>query len=208
MSITTVETVHGTLWVRGDETLLRRDPGVAVVGARACTAYGSHVAGQIGSTLASHDVITVSSGAFGIDSAAHRGALAAGGATIVVLACGVDQAYPSAHAQLFDTIVNSGGLLVSAYPPGTTPNRQRFLERNGLIAALSRSMVVVEASVRSGSLSAARQAWDQGGPVYAVPGPVTSMVSTGTNALIKDGYAMILPDPCDLTDVIEAGWMW
>jgi DNA processing protein len=123
---------------------------VAVVGARASTAYGEHVAGELGAGLGERGWTVVSGGAFGIDAAAHRGALAVEGTTVAVLACGVDRVYPSAHGALFSRIAESG-LLVSEWPPGSAPLRHRFLVRNRLIAGLTRGTVVVEAAARSGA---------------------------------------------------------
>lgn len=157
---------------------------VAIIGSRACTDYGQHIANDIGYGLALKHTTVVSGGAFGIDIAAHRGALTAsgccGGRIIVVLACGVDQSYPPAHAQVFDDIVRSGGLIVSEYPPGTLPNQSRFLERNRIIAALAQGMVMVEATTRSGSRAAFGNARGLNRVLMAVPGSVESAHSEGT----------------------------
>jgi DNA processing protein len=128
---------------------------------------------------------TVSGGAFGIDAAAHRGALVAGAPTVAVLACGVDRAYPGAHSALFARVLDDG-LLVSEWPPGCAPLRHRFLVRNRLIAALTRGTVVVEAAARSGALATGRRARDLGKQVMAVPGPVTSAMSVGCHELLRD----------------------
>ena len=174
------------LLVRGrpalDTTVER---SVALVGARAASAYGEHVAGELAAGLSDAGVSVVSGGAYGIDGAAHRGALASGRApTVAVLACGVDVAYPRGHDRLLGRIAEHG-LLVSEHPPGVTPTRVRFLVRNRLIAALSRGTVVVEAALRSGSLSTAGRARDLLRPVMAVPGPVTSALSAGCHALLR-----------------------
>ncbi len=165
---------------------------VALVGSRAATSYGLHVAGEMALDLASTGWHVVSGGAFGIDGAAHRGALVGSGSmagpqgtTVVVLAGGVDIAYPRAHTALLARVLDEGGLLLSEAPPGTPPLRRRFLSRNRLIAALSAGVVVVEAGVRSGALSTARHARRLGRPVLAVPGPVTSGLSAGPHLLLR-----------------------
>ncbi|MGY1739800.1 MULTISPECIES: DNA-processing protein DprA [unclassified Blastococcus] len=174
------------LWVRGpgrlDETV---DRSVALVGSRASTAYGEHVAGDLAYRLGERGWTTVSGGAYGIDAAAHRGALAAGAPTVAVLACGVDRVYPSGNGALLERIAQDG-LLVSEWPPGAAPHRHRFLVRNRLIAALTRGTVVVEAAARSGAQATARRAGRLGRPVMAVPGPVTSAMSVGCHELVRD----------------------
>ena len=173
------------LWVRGNAPLatvgLR---SVAVVGSRAATAYGEHVASEFSYGLAQRDVVVVSGGAYGIDAAAHRGALAAGGSSVLVSAGGLDRPYPSGHRHLYDRTAEQG-LLVSERPPGSAPHRQRFLSRNRLIAALGTATLVVEAAHRSGALNSAGYARDLGRPVLAVPGPVTSAMSAGCHRLIQ-----------------------
>jgi len=177
------------LWVRGAPPLRPTlDRSVSVVGARASTSYGNHVAQEIGYGLANRDWAIVSGGAYGIDAAAHRGALAAGGVTAAVLACGVDRAYPAAHASLFERIVETG-LLISEWPPGASPHRHRFLIRNRVIAALSRGTVVVEANARSGARQTLGRAALLGRSVMAVPGPVTSAMSVGCHQLLRSGAA-------------------
>ncbi|MCZ2829442.1 DNA-processing protein DprA [Modestobacter sp. VKM Ac-2986] len=174
------------LWVRGDRPLDDLvDRSVALVGSRASTAYGEHVAGELAHGLGERGWTTVSGGAFGIDAAAHRGSLAAGAPTVVVLACGVDRAYPSGHSALFARVLEDGAL-VSEWPPGCAPLRHRFLVRNRLIAALTRGTVVVEAAARSGAQATAHRARDLGRSVMAVPGPVTSARSVGCHELLRD----------------------
>jgi len=163
---------------------------VSVVGARACTGYGSYIAGALGADLASAGITVVSGAALGIDAAAHRGALAVGGPTVAVLACGIDRVYPRAHGVLLRTIAERGAVL-SELPPGATPTRFRFLHRNRIIAALGAGTVVVEAARRSGSLVTARLAAELGRVVMAVPGPVTSDQSNGTHELIRDGATLV-----------------
>lgn len=185
------------LWVQGNVDLLHSE-GVALVGARASTEYGEHVTANLAGEATRAGWTVVSGGAYGIDCAAHRGALAVDGPTIAVLASGLDRPYPIGNAGLLQRIA-AGGLLISEYEPGTTPSRHRFLRRNGLIGALAtRGLVVVEASARSGSLNAARQAHEIGRPIYAVPGPITSATSYGTNQLIADGKAKLLTSVNDL----------
>lgn len=173
------------LWVRGpwrlDEALHR---SVAVVGARAATQYGEHVARQFGYELAEREWTVVSGGAYGVDANAHRGALAAGGLTVVVLACGVDQPYPASHTALFDRIAEDG-LLISEWPPGAEPFRHRFLIRNRLIAAATRGTVLVEANARSGARQTFRRAGQLGRCQMVVPGPITSAMSVGCHEELR-----------------------
>jgi DNA processing protein len=174
------------LWVRGPGRLAEVvDRSVALVGARASTSYGEHVAGDLAYRLGERGWSIVSGGAYGVDAAAHRGALAAGAPTVAVLACGVDRVYPGGHGALFDRIAQEG-LLISEWPPGAAPHRHRFLVRNRLIAALTRGTVVVEAAARSGALATARRARRLGRSVMAVPGPVTSAMSSGCHQLLRD----------------------
>ncbi|MFI7211691.1 DNA-processing protein DprA [Micromonospora maritima] len=173
-------------WVRGgwplDETLAR---SVAVVGARAATPYGSHVATELGYGLADREWTVVSGGAFGIDSAAHRGALTAGGRTVAVLACGLDRPYPMGNAALFDRIAETG-LLVSEWMPGAEPLRPRFLIRNRVIAAATRGTVLVEAAARSGATQTLNRALGLGRRAMVVPGPVTSAMSVGGHEVLRE----------------------
>jgi len=162
----------------------------AIVGTRACTAYGEHVAADLSAGLAEHDVAIVSGGAYGIDGVAHRAALSADGMTVAVLAGGVDVLYPAGHSALLHR-VGATGLLVSEYPPGVRPARHRFLTRNRLVAALSGATVVVEAGIRSGAASTAAWARALGRVVCAVPGPVTSAASTGCHVLLRAGAELV-----------------
>jgi DNA processing protein len=186
------------LWVRGDPRILAR-PSVAIVGARAATGYGEHVAMEFAAGAVSRGVVVISGGAYGIDGMAHRAALASGGDTIAVLAGGVDRLYPAGHEALLSRIA-AHGALVAEVPCGSAPTRWRFLQRNRLIGALGRATVVVEAGRRSGSLSTARGALSLGRPVGAVPGPITSATSTGCHALLRDGLATCVTTP---TEAIE-----
>ncbi|MFI9009531.1 DNA-processing protein DprA [Actinosynnema sp. NPDC053489] len=178
------------LWVRGAANLAevtRR--AVAVVGSRAASGYGQHVAGEFGFGLAEAGVTVVSGAAYGIDGAAHRGSVTAGGPTIAVLACGIDVAYPAGHRALLERIPGHG-LVVSEYPPTHTPARHRFLTRNRLIAALAEGTVVVEAGRRSGAKNTAASTAALGRVLMAVPGPITSISSSGCHELLRSGMAL------------------
>ncbi|HEX6970348.1 MAG TPA: DNA-processing protein DprA [Micromonosporaceae bacterium] len=174
------------IWVRGPwplgETL---DRAVAVVGARAATSYGTHVATDLGYGLAERGWTVVSGGAYGVDAAAHRGALTGGRPTVAVLACGIDRPYPAGNAALFDRIADAG-LLISEWPPGAAPLRPRFLIRNRVIAAATAGTVLVEAAARSGATQTLRRALGIGRPSMVVPGPVTSAMSVGCHELLRE----------------------
>jgi len=173
------------LWVRGRANLAEVVArSVAMVGARTCTAYGRYAATELAYGLADRDWTVLSGGAYGIDAASHRGALAAGGPTVCVLAGGIDHVYPSAHDQLFEQVTETG-LLISEWPPGASPRRYRFLVRNRVIAALSLGTVVVEAGLRSGARYTARMAAELDRPVMVVPGPITSPASAGVHQLAR-----------------------
>ncbi len=166
------------------------DDRVAVVGSRRPTSTGMEVATDLGRGLAVAGVVTVSGGAVGIDAAAHRGALDAGGVTVAVLGCGIDVAHPARNRALFEQI-EASGTLMSEYPPGTSAEPFRFPARNRLIAALSRGVVVVEGAAKSGTRITAEHAVDLGLDVFAVPGPVTSPLAETPLGLIRDGATMI-----------------
>ncbi|GGK49493.1 hypothetical protein GCM10010094_07080 [Streptomyces flaveus] len=189
------------LWVRGRPNLrmwaLR---SVAVVGARACTEYGAHMAATLGTGLAERGWVVVSGGAYGVDGATHRGALAAGGATVAVLACGVDQPYPRGHTQLITRIAEQG-LVVGELPPGEHPTPSRFILRNRVIAALTRGTVVVEAAYRSGALVTARAAQRLGRYTIGVPGPATSGLSAGVHELLR-GDAVLVTDAAEIAELV------
>jgi DNA processing protein len=173
-----------------------------MVGSRAATGYGGHVAGEIAADLAERGWAIVSGGAYGIDAAAHRGALAAEGSTIALLACGVDYPYPAGHADLFAAIA-AQGLVVSEWPPGRHPARMRFLVRNRAIAALACGTVIVEAGERSGALNTARHAADLGKPLMAVPGPVTSAQSAGCHRIIREWGATCVTRAADIIEMLS-----
>ena len=188
------------LWVRGDADFASLfQHAIAIVGSRASTAYGERIAAELGTLTSDHGYAVISGAAFGIDAAAHRGALGAGGQTVAVLASGVDVAYPSAHQGLIDRIATQG-LVVSEVPPGTPPRKHYFLVRNRIIAALSQQTVVVEAAVRSGALSTAHWAQDLGRTVWGVSGPITSAASAGVHFEIQQGYMQLL---ASLDDILK-----
>jgi DNA processing protein len=191
------------LWLHGQADLrLACLHSVSMVGSRAATGYGAHVAGEIAADLGERGWAILSGGAYGIDAAAHRGALAVGGTTIAVLACGVDYAYPAAHADLFADIA-SCGLVISEWPPGRSPARFRFLVRNRTIAALACGTVIVEAGERSGALNTARHAAQLGKPLMAVPGPVTSAQSAGCHRIIRDWGATCVTRADDIVEMLS-----
>jgi DNA processing protein len=190
------------LWLRGPADLrfacLR---SVSLVGSRAASAYGSHVALEMAADLAADGWAVISGGAFGIDTCAHRGTLVAGGCTIAVLAGGLGFGYPKGNQDLFDAIAGSG-VMVSESPPDRQPIRPGFLIRNRVIAALSRGTVVAEAMLRSGALSTARHARELNRPVMAVPGPVTSAQSAGCHQLIRETGAALVTNAADVIEMI------
>ena len=187
------------LWALGPERLdAVAQRAAAVVGTRASTVYGEQVAADLAAGLAEHDVAVVSGGAYGIDGAAHRAALACEGITVAVLAGGLDIPYPAGHSALLHRI-GQHGLLFSEYPPGVRPARHRFLTRNRLVAATAGAAVVVEAGLRSGAANTAAWARALGRPVAAVPGPVTSSASAGCHALLRNGAELVTR----VDDVIE-----
>ncbi|MBI4636147.1 MAG: DNA-protecting protein DprA [Candidatus Rokubacteria bacterium] len=185
------------LWVRG--TVVAGDAlAIAIVGSRRATAYGLEMAARLGSDLAARGVTIVSGLARGIDGAAHRGALAAGGRTIAVLGSGIDVVYPPEHRDLARE-TEARGALVSQFAPGAPPLPGHFPARNRVIAGLALGVVIVEAGERSGALITASFAGDLGREVFAVPGRVTSETSRGANGLIRDGAKLVQ----DWTDVVQ-----
>lgn len=195
------------LWVHGpgSAAALCGSQAVAMVGSRAATVYGEDTAASLAAQLASQGGTIVSGGAYGIDAAAHRGALAStGGATLAVLAGGLDRLYPRGNTRMLE-LIRERHLLVSEAPPGTAPTRWRFLSRNRLIAALSRATVVVEASWRSGALSTARWAGELGRPVGAVPGPITSAASAGCHRLVREQNAVLVTEAQEVRELMPGG---
>ena len=184
----------------GGEAGLLVQTAVAIVGARSCSPYGSQVARTCARQLAAAGLVVISGLARGIDGEAHRGALEAGGVTVAVLGCGVDRDYPASHRELAAR-VGERGLIVSEYAPGVEPAPWRFPARNRIVAGLARATVVVEARERSGALITADFALEQGREVFAVPGEITSTLSTGTNALLGLG-ATPYTSPQDVLDAL------
>jgi len=180
------------LWLRGSADLrFSCLHSVAIVGSRAATAYGCYVAAEFGASVAERGWSVVSGAAFGIDVAAHRGALGTDGVTIAVLACGVDVPYPAAHEELLDAIA-AHGVVVSEWPPGRQVSRLRFLVRNRVIAALATGTLVVEAADRSGALNTARNARDLSRRLMAVPGPITSDMSVGCHRIVREWQGVLV----------------
>lgn len=178
------------LWVRGPLHLNTLARSVAVVGARSSTTYGDEVASDLAAEVGGAGVPVISGAAFGIDYAAHRGALAAGAPTVAVLACGADRAYPTSHRPMLEHLAHEHAV-VSEAPPGAAPQRVRFLARNRLIAALARGTVVIEAAARSGSLTTMNWADRLSRVTMGVPGPVTSATSVGVHQAIRNGAALV-----------------
>lgn len=189
------------LWVRGSlSTLATSGSSIALVGARAATGYGEHVAMEASAGLVDRGYTIVSGAAYGIDGMAHRAALASSGQTVAVLAGGVDRFYPSGHEALLNRIVDEGAV-VSEVPCGTAPTKWRFLQRNRIIAALSLATVVLEAGWRSGSLNTAGHALALGRPLGAVPGPVTSAASAGCHRLIRELDAALVTTAAEMAEL-------
>lgn len=187
------------LWAVGTARLTDIDRAVAVVGTRAASGYGEHVTAEIAGDLAADGYAIVSGAAYGVDAVAHRAALARDGLTVAVLACGIDRVYPAGNAALLRGIAERG-LVVSEYPPGTTPARYRFLGRNRLIAALADAVAVPEAGLRSGARNTVSWARRFGLPVCAVPGPVTSATSVGCHRMIAEGIAHLVVDAAQIAE--------
>lgn len=190
------------LWVRGRVLLVAAlDAAVAIVGARAASGYGEQLAAEIGYGVAKAGFTVVSGAAYGIDGAAHRGALAAEGITVAFLACGLDIDYPAGHGRLLRTIAEQGAV-VSEYPPGTSPRKHRFLVRNRLIAGAGQGTVVVEAGARSGAGNTATSTDALGRQVMAVPGPVTSATSVGCHEMVRSGKAVLVTNATEVIELI------
>jgi DNA processing protein len=190
------------LYVKGRTEVLSK-PGISVVGSRAASSYGLKMAEDLAYQLARRGLTVISGLAMGIDAAAHRGALAAGGQTIGVLGCGLDIIYPEQNRKLFE-IIPENGAIISEYPLGTGPDGFRFPARNRIISGLGLGVLVVEATQRSGSLITADLALDQGREVFAVPGRADSVKSTGTHRLLQAGAKLVL-DVNDITNELLLG---
>jgi DNA processing protein len=192
------------VWLRGPLHLREAcERSVAVVGARASTSYGDRVAADLAYGLVERDWTVVSGGAFGIDAAAHRGALGAGGRTVAVLACGIDRPYPPSHRLLFERI-SEAGLIFSEWPLGADPHRHRFLVRNRVIAALARGTVVVEAALRSGARSTLRRARQLGRMAMVVPGPITSALSVGAHEELRQPDTTLVAGTDHIVEAVGA----
>ena len=191
------------LWLRGNADLrfscLR---SVAIVGSRAATAYGSYVASEFAASVAARGWAVVSGGAYGVDAAAHRGALGAEGVTVAVLACGVDVPYPAGHKDLLDAVA-AQGVVVSEWPPGRNATRLRFLIRNRVIAALAPGTLVVEAGRRSGAVNSARHARDLNRALMAVPGPITSDLSAGCHHIIREWQGTLVTSAAEVIECLS-----
>lgn len=192
------------VWVEGDPGVLSSPLRnlVTTTGARAATEYGEHVASMLASDLTDHDRIVIAGAAYGIDGAAHRATLANDARTIALLAGGVDRPYPAGHRELITNIATRGAV-ASEIPPGGAPTRWRFIQRSRLLAAMSSATIIVEAGVRSGSLSVAEQARSLHRPVGAVPGPITSVTSAGALRLIRDHGAAVIASSEDALTLME-----
>lgn len=172
---------------------------VAIVGTRRPTAYGKEATHTLAYNLARRGVVIVSGLALGVDSIAHRAALEAGGTTLAVLANGLPNIYPASHKGLADDIITAGGAIISEYEPETSARNYQFLERNRIVSGLSDAIIITEAAARSGTMSTAAHALQQGKEVFVVPGNITSPLSAGCNNLIKQGATPIT----DARDVLE-----
>ncbi len=191
------------LWVRGPLRLDRLGGSVAIVGSRSSTTYGDQVAADLAAAVGGAGRAVVSGAAFGVDYAAHRGALSADAPTVAVLACGVDRSYPVAHRPLLQHLAEHHAV-VSESPPGASPFRIRFLARNRLIAALSRGTLVVEAAVRSGALNTTNWAERLSRVVMGTPGPLDSAASEGVHQLIRRGGATLVTSGAEILELVGA----
>lgn len=174
------------LYVLGNEKLLD-EKSIAIIGCRECTKSGALNAYKFGYELAERGICIISGFARGIDTYAHKGAIAARGKTIAVLGCGLDIVYPAENLELYKEILLFGGAIISEYPLGSKPEKLHFPNRNRLISGLSDGVLVVEAKKRSGTLITVDYALEQGRDVYAIPGDISNSNSYGTNELIKEG---------------------
>lgn len=196
------DSAPAVIWATGNRFALHNKKTVSLVGARISSAYGLEVTRELARAAVSKDFTVVSGGALGIDAQAHKSTLDVGGQTVAVMAGGLDRLYPSKNLNLFEEIKQTG-LLISEMPPGTSPARWRFLQRNRLIAALGTATVVVEAGFRSGSINTAGHANELDRPVGAVPGPINSTRSAGCHRLIRERRAELIATPADLFELLN-----
>ncbi|TCP57554.1 DNA protecting protein DprA [Tamaricihabitans halophyticus] len=195
------------LWTRGAQSISATtslSDRAALTGARAASQYGTHVAADLARDLAERERVVVTGGAHGIEAAALRGALSAGGHTIAVQPSGLDRPYPHGNRELLEG-VKDRGLLISELPPRAQPTRQRMVARGRLLAALSGATVVVEAAARSGAIATAQSARSLGRQVGAVPGPVTSITSAGPHRLLAEGAAKVITGGEEITRLLDTG---
>ncbi len=189
------------LWVRGN-TQLCNVPSISIVGSRAATGYGERVTMELAGGAGSAGMCVISGGAYGIDAMAHRAALATAAGTVAILAGGVDRLYPSGNDALLQRIISEGAL-IAELPPGSSPTKWRFLQRNRLIAAFGAAVVVCEAGTRSGSLNTAGHAAQLGRPIGAVPGPITSPASAGCHRLLREYGAICITRAQDIVELVD-----
>lgn len=187
------------LYLIGDKKILKTKNLIAIVGARKPTSYGLQIAEKFAGELVQYGFIIVSGMALGIDSASHWGAVNNAGQTVAVLGCGVNLVYPPSNRKLYQTIIKTGGCIISEFPPGHTVSKGLFVARNRLISGLSRGVLVVEGATDSGSLITARYAAEQGRDVFAPPSPITSPLSEAPNLLLKQGAKLVT----SVTDILE-----
>jgi DNA processing protein len=197
-----LEVTPVAIFIKGNRSILT-DKSLAIVGTRNPTPYGSRIAQDFAAGFVDREWAIVSGGAYGIDSAAHKGALIAEGVTIAVTASGLDSSYPAGNQRLFDEIIENGAI-ITEYMPGSIARPHRFLVRNRLIAALSKGTVVVEAAFRSGSLRTARDAAELMRPVMAIPGPITAPTSEGCHRLIGERSAEIVTSVADAYEFLTS----
>lgn len=199
-SLQIIDSPPKQLFYRGENvnSLLKNKVSVSIVGSRKPTPYGKEVTIKIARELSKYDVIITSGLALGVDGIAHQATLEAGGTTIAVLPCGIDQIYPSTHRNLAHRILQNGGSLITEYPEHTPPHKQNFIARNRLVSGISDVLIITEATEKSGTLHTANFALAQGKTVMAVPGPIASPLSRGTNNLIKSGAIPIT----DVSDIL------
>lgn len=198
--LNTIHTPPAELYVAG---ALPEGPvkSVAIVGSRKPTAYGVHATHRLAYDLAKRGIVIISGLAFGVDAVAHKAALEAGGTTVAVMANGLHRIYPTAHTQLARDIVALGGAIISEKPTGEDARSYDFLKRNRLVSGLADAVIVTEATEKSGTLSTIGHALDQNKVIFAVPGPITSLLSVGPNKLIQQGAHVALSAQ-DVTDII------